>query len=162
MAFFGVNFILQKFCLCKKNDKYEVCAAPCFKVLHLRWLWLRSPLLPGRTTGNIHKISNQCYRNVFSNFFSGGLLWPSPTHSDALQSAQRSALHITLLFLTGVKKLQTQTFQWDICLFLGRQANVTWVGPVHRVIRASPRPTSFWLDVSRNSHALVSYFQLLQ
>ena len=22
---FGVNFILQKFCLCKKNDKYEVC-----------------------------------------------------------------------------------------------------------------------------------------
>ena len=23
-AFFGVNFILQKFCLCKKNDKYEV------------------------------------------------------------------------------------------------------------------------------------------
>ena len=22
--FFGVNFILQKFCLCKKNDKYEV------------------------------------------------------------------------------------------------------------------------------------------
>ena len=25
MAFFGVNFILQKFCPCKKNDKYEVC-----------------------------------------------------------------------------------------------------------------------------------------
>jgi len=25
LAFFGVNFILQKFCLCKKNDKYEVC-----------------------------------------------------------------------------------------------------------------------------------------
>jgi len=24
-AFFGVNFILQKFYLCKKNDKYEVC-----------------------------------------------------------------------------------------------------------------------------------------
>ena len=23
---FGVNFTLQKFCLCKKNDKYEVCA----------------------------------------------------------------------------------------------------------------------------------------
>ena len=23
--FFGVNFILQKFCPCKKNDKYEVC-----------------------------------------------------------------------------------------------------------------------------------------
>ena len=31
-AFFGVNFILQKFCLCKKNDKYQV--------------WLPSPLLP--------------------------------------------------------------------------------------------------------------------
>ena len=27
-AFFGVNFILQKFCLCKKNDKYEVCKKP--------------------------------------------------------------------------------------------------------------------------------------
>ena len=26
MAFFGVNFILQKIWLCKKNDKYEVCA----------------------------------------------------------------------------------------------------------------------------------------
>ena len=25
MAFFGVNFIFQKFCQCKKNDKYEVC-----------------------------------------------------------------------------------------------------------------------------------------
>ena len=25
VAFFGVNFILQKFCLCKKNDKYKVC-----------------------------------------------------------------------------------------------------------------------------------------
>ena len=25
MAFFGVNFILQKFCPCKKNDKYQVC-----------------------------------------------------------------------------------------------------------------------------------------
>ena len=25
LAFFGVNFILQKFCPCKKNDKYEVC-----------------------------------------------------------------------------------------------------------------------------------------
>ena len=24
MAFFGVNFILQKFCPCKKNDKYKV------------------------------------------------------------------------------------------------------------------------------------------
>ena len=24
-AFFCVNFILQKFCLCKKNDKYQVC-----------------------------------------------------------------------------------------------------------------------------------------
>ena len=24
MAFFGVNFILQKFGLCKKNDKYEL------------------------------------------------------------------------------------------------------------------------------------------
>ena len=25
---FGVNFILQKFCLCKKNDKYQVCVNP--------------------------------------------------------------------------------------------------------------------------------------
>ena len=25
MHFFGVNFFLQKFCSCKKNDKYEVC-----------------------------------------------------------------------------------------------------------------------------------------
>ena len=24
-AFFGVNFILRKFCLCKRNDKYDVC-----------------------------------------------------------------------------------------------------------------------------------------
>ena len=26
LAFFGVYFILQKFCPCKKNDKYEVCS----------------------------------------------------------------------------------------------------------------------------------------
>ena len=25
MRFFDVKFILQKFCSCKKNDKYEVC-----------------------------------------------------------------------------------------------------------------------------------------
>ena len=25
MLFFGVNFTIQKFCPCKKNDKYEVC-----------------------------------------------------------------------------------------------------------------------------------------
>ena len=24
LAFFGVNFILQEFCPCKKNDKYQV------------------------------------------------------------------------------------------------------------------------------------------
>ena len=28
MAFFGVNFILQKFCQCKKNDKYQVWGSP--------------------------------------------------------------------------------------------------------------------------------------
>ena len=28
MRFFGVNFNLQKICLCKKNDKYEVCGLP--------------------------------------------------------------------------------------------------------------------------------------
>ena len=28
VAFFGVNFILQKFCPCKKNDKYQVCGHP--------------------------------------------------------------------------------------------------------------------------------------
>ena len=27
----GVNFILQKFCLCKKNDKYEVWTSPPFR-----------------------------------------------------------------------------------------------------------------------------------
>ena len=26
-AFFGVNFIIRKFCPCKRNDKYEVCFA---------------------------------------------------------------------------------------------------------------------------------------
>ena len=30
LAFFGVNLILQKFCLCKKNDKYEVCDSDGF------------------------------------------------------------------------------------------------------------------------------------
>ena len=30
-AFFSVNFILQKFCLCKKNDKYEV----WFRIKHV-------------------------------------------------------------------------------------------------------------------------------
>merc|ERR1712016_289713 len=29
VAFFGVNFILQKFCPCRKNDKLEVCARVC-------------------------------------------------------------------------------------------------------------------------------------
>ena len=30
---FGVNFILQKFCPCKKNDKYQVWLKP-----HDRWI----------------------------------------------------------------------------------------------------------------------------
>ena len=33
---FGVNFILQKFCLCKKNDKYEV------------WIYFQRPLIRKR------------------------------------------------------------------------------------------------------------------
>ena len=34
-AFFGVNFILQKFCSCKKDDKYQVCiwwGVPAFRI----------------------------------------------------------------------------------------------------------------------------------
>ena len=44
-AFFGVNFILQKFCLCKKNDKYEVWNElrksmwKCWKVVGNTVLW---------------------------------------------------------------------------------------------------------------------------
>ena len=34
MRFFGVNFIPQKFCSCKKNDKYQVWW--CIKFFHLR------------------------------------------------------------------------------------------------------------------------------
>ena len=33
MAFFGVNFILQKFCPCKKNDKYKVWLRRTFLIL---------------------------------------------------------------------------------------------------------------------------------
>ena len=29
-AFFGLNFILQKFCPCKRNDKYQVCSRSVF------------------------------------------------------------------------------------------------------------------------------------
>ena len=31
-AFFGVNFILRKFCLCKRNDKYEVWSLRVFSL----------------------------------------------------------------------------------------------------------------------------------
>ena len=31
-AFFGVNFILQKSCLCKTNDKYQVCLTFVFVI----------------------------------------------------------------------------------------------------------------------------------
>ena len=36
-AFFGVNFILRKFCLCKRNDKYEVCKN--LKILNTLGAW---------------------------------------------------------------------------------------------------------------------------
>ena len=45
MAFFGVNFILQKFCPCKKNDKYQVCHHPKCK-------WSR--------TETQHRIKRRC------------------------------------------------------------------------------------------------------
>ena len=44
-AFFGVNFILQRFCSCKKNHKYQVCAravsrkTPIYFILWLYVLW---------------------------------------------------------------------------------------------------------------------------
>ena len=34
-AFFGVNFILRKFCLCKRNDKYEVCSREAYSLFSL-------------------------------------------------------------------------------------------------------------------------------
>ena len=37
-AFFGINFILQKFCSCKKNDKYEV----WFHVAGVTWILRQS------------------------------------------------------------------------------------------------------------------------
>ena len=42
VAFFGVNFILQKFCQCKRNDKYQVCSQLLSKnVLITIWLnWI--------------------------------------------------------------------------------------------------------------------------
>ena len=43
MVFFGVNLILQKFCQCKKNDKYQVCSCWC----HVTDLW------------------HSCYRQIF-------------------------------------------------------------------------------------------------
>ena len=42
-AFFGVNFILRKFCLCKRNDKYEVWITNPNPFIHLE---LRSISVP--------------------------------------------------------------------------------------------------------------------
>ena len=50
MAFFGVNFILQKFCLCKKNDKYKVWAKV---ILYFQWLRLCTKNLEGGQRGKI-------------------------------------------------------------------------------------------------------------
>ena len=50
MALFGVNFILQKFCQCKKNDKYQVWEPNSFteiKVCHF-------------SRGTVPRISNWC------------------------------------------------------------------------------------------------------
>ena len=45
MAYFGVNFILQTFCSCKKNDKYQVCRE------HLSWRTTEQ--LSWRTKGHL-------------------------------------------------------------------------------------------------------------
>ena len=44
-AFFFVNFILQKFCSCKRNDKYQVCLFILFMFrLEISWiLFLEAP-----------------------------------------------------------------------------------------------------------------------
>ena len=43
MAFFDINYILQKFCPCKKNDKYQVCRDPFYIKA------LNAPTLQGAT-----------------------------------------------------------------------------------------------------------------
>ena len=62
--YFGVNFILQKFCMCKKNDKYEVCKKLCNDIVNPTDLWSSISLisetgslkvtLSGRVPGNIY------------------------------------------------------------------------------------------------------------
>ena len=49
MRFFGVNFILPKFCQCKKNDKYQVWTCETCSCLWMFWL---QRLLPSCFTCN--------------------------------------------------------------------------------------------------------------
>ena len=64
--YFGGNFILQKICMCKKNDKYEVCKKLCNDIVNPTDLWSSISLisetgslkvtLSGRVPGNIKSI----------------------------------------------------------------------------------------------------------
>ena len=58
MAFFGVNYILQKFCPCKKNDKYQVCL-PYSKICR-------------HTCHSICSVSGVCCSECNVNIFWGG------------------------------------------------------------------------------------------
>ena len=51
LVFLGVKFGFRKSCLCKRNDKYEVCPCFCFSAIAARFLNEESEkLFPSRST----------------------------------------------------------------------------------------------------------------
>ena len=46
VAFFGINFILQKLCTCEKNDKYQVCSSTFVTSFHIQMIVIKPITVP--------------------------------------------------------------------------------------------------------------------
>ena len=108
-AFFGLNFILQKFCPCKRNDKYQVCSRSVFNCKnHLVINDLTLLLILGQ------------FRNLLVSWtiftiILFALKWLL-SHSPTLPVASGSKMSIFLRYthITPLFWGQTDPTQWDL------------------------------------------------
>ena len=86
MAFFGVNFILQNSCPCKKNDKYQVCnwdnvlfRCWCFEVAAWSRLWRWNLIKICLRTCDMTKRSYFSNQNLIPHCAFGNVLFQTQT-----------------------------------------------------------------------------------
>ena len=153
MAFFGVNFILQKFCPCKKNDKYKVCARK--KTFFFNWCLPLGEWFVGRFVARIVLcLTLTSCSDCLCKLFKG---WEPARRFSLL-----FFLHISVLTMSMMENLGREWCAW--CL--GRPQGFGCSGGARRrswCSRSTPRQASsrtIWV-LDWFSSLLVTYYGLL-